>query len=78
MDLSLVETDLLLKTLLERYEHAIFMGVKIPIKNKDNTGEIFSTRRWYGNSYTCAGLCADLSTSILRDFKDREIIDERE
>ena len=39
MDLSLVETELLIKTLLERYEHAIFMGVNIPRENKDNIGE---------------------------------------
>lgn len=75
MDLTPIPTDDLIKTLLERYEHAIFMGVCIP--NNNNTGEIISNWRWSGNSYTCAGLCADLSTSILRDFKDREIIDER-
>ncbi len=72
MDLKFVLSEDLLTELLHRYEHAVFMGVKIPTQDKDGIGEVVSLRRWFGNSYTCAGLCASLNYSILKDFSDRE------
>ncbi len=73
-EIGLILTEELIQELLNRYEHAIFMGVKIPQLEKDGkyVGEIVSLRRWIGNSYTCAGLCASLSRSIMSSFTDRE------
>ena len=71
-DLKFVLSEELLTELLNRYEHAVFMGVRVPTQNESNVGEVVSLRRWFGNSYTCAGLCASLSQSILKDFSDRE------
>lgn len=69
-NICLVSTDDLLKELLHRFDHAVFAGVQV--KGTEEVGPIDTIRRWYGNSYTCAGLCASLSTSILKDFSDRE------
>ena len=66
-ELSLISTDDLIAELLNRHDHAIFMGLKNPRQD-----EVTTVRRWKGNSITCSGLCNSLSRSALNDFTDRE------
>lgn len=82
-DIELVPTDDLVRELLHRFDHAVFAGVRIEktmhigeVKPgtvmEQEWGDIHTLRRWFGNSFTCSGLCASLSTSILKDFSERE------
>ena len=77
MTLKLISNDDLIKELLNRFDHAVFAGVRV--KNPGNfngvdeaKGDIQTIRRWFGNSYTCAGLCSSLTRTILNDYSDRE------
>ena len=73
-DLSLVTTNDLIDEMLNRFDHAVFMGIKaLDIVNKeDDTTRISSFRNWKGNSYTCAGLAQSLMRASLADFEDKE------
>lgn len=69
-NIQLIPTEELLKELLNRFDHAIFMGIKV---YKEQGGEITSVRRWIGNSYTCCGLCESIKRSILNEFDSKEV-----
>ena len=74
-DIKLITTDDLIKELLNRFDHAVFAGCRVKELGKgvDGTkGDIQTLRRWFGNSYTCAGLSSSLQRTILKDFSDRE------
>lgn len=74
MDIQLIETDVLLKELVNRFDHAVFMGIRLDTlaaTSKTETG-IYSCREWVGNSYTCVGLCQSLSRNILNSYDDKE------
>lgn len=73
MDLSLVPTDDLLKEFINRFDHAVFMGIRLAndVTSKEECG-IYSCREWVGNSYTCVGLCASLSRNILNRYDEKE------
>lgn len=67
MDLSLASMEDLLKELLGRFDHAVFMGLQVP-----GDGHTKTCRRWIGNSHTTIGLCEDLKDSILHTYQERE------
>ena len=67
MNIQLANTDDLIEELLNRHEHAVFMGIKLPKEN-----DVISVRRWRGNTYTCCGLCDSLTKHILDDYECRE------
>lgn len=72
MDLSLVPLDILVQELLDRHDHAIFMGAKTMAMPDSKQTDIISIRRWKGNAYTCAGLCDSLNRSVLDLFHKSE------
>lgn len=74
-DLYWLDTDDLITELLSRFEHAIFSGMKPPMPS----GHTFTVRRWKGNSATCCGLAAFVSTRIIDDYYiDSQVVDDDE
>jgi hypothetical protein len=73
-DLELVSDDDLLDELLNRFDHACFVGMRVSIP-ADYHGY---TRRHKGNSHTCVGLLQELSSGILDDFHERQIVDDED
>ena len=72
-DVSLIPTDDLITELLNRHDHAVFMGMKIfEQATKEKGGNVVNVRRWYGNSYTCCGLCDSLKRTILNEYDSLE------
>ena len=69
-DITLISTRDLVEELLDRFDHAVFAGIKV-VSTKE-VSPIQTFRRWVGNSYTCSGICAGLNQTILKDFSDRE------
>jgi hypothetical protein len=65
-NLEFIPTDELMEEILKRMDHGVIGLIKI--KDGDNTQQI--ARRWKGNSHTCCGLCANLSSTILRDLEE--------
>lgn len=61
IDLSLVPTDDLIITLLERFDHSVFSGIR---ENADGKGNHLVLRKWKGNSETCCGLATQLGVVI--------------
>lgn len=72
MDLQLVPIDDLVKELTNRFDHAVFMGIKVESNDPKATAGIYSCREWVGNSYTCAGLAQSLTRNILNCYDSRE------
>lgn len=66
MDLSLVPLEELHKEFLNRFDHAVIMGLKILPNEKK------ITRRWNGDHHIVAGLCADAQTLVIKDWYDRQ------
>ncbi len=73
MDLSLASTEDLKLELLNRYDHAGFVGMKVMLDSPDPKGEspVNVSRRWVGNTHTCIGLLEDLKMMILEDNQRR-------
>lgn len=66
MELSLVPAEELYEELLNRFDHAVFMGKQIQGK----TSKI--SRRWKGDHHLAMGLCTDLQDDILGDLISTE------
>lgn len=58
-DLSLASFDDIIAELHKRYDVFIFSGLQI--RKKD---EIFTIRKWGGNTATCAGLASQIQIAI--------------
>lgn len=75
MDLSLATTEELVKELLNRHDHACFVGMKVlSVQSGDPKQDckMYFIRRFEGNSHTCMGLLDDLKVSIMDEFQTRE------
>jgi len=55
--------------LLSRFDHSVFMGIQC---RGGANNDIYSVRRWGGNSFTVCGLCDSLKREILNDYEERE------
>jgi hypothetical protein len=71
VQLEFVDTETLVRELLHRFDHAVFVGMNRPV---DGRSEI--TRRWYGNSHTCCGLAHDVSMSTIDEFYEHLVDDD--
>lgn len=67
MDLSLVPIQDLYEEILGRFDHAVFMGIKV---GKDDSSY---SRRWKGNHHMAMGLCSDLINEINTNIINSEI-----
>ena len=77
MELSLISNEALIEELLNRFDHAIFSGIKIldSMDNECDTTRVENTQQWTGNPYTCVGMCTGLSNDILEEYKE-EVYEE--
>lgn len=66
MDLSLVPLQELYEELLNRFDHAVFMGKKIYGKDSN------ISRRWKGDYHIAMGLCDDLNYEIIQNMLETE------
>lgn len=64
-ELGFVHTDLLIKELITRFDHAVFAGSKL-----QPSGATYLARQIEGNRVTCAGLAAFLGDMSIRDFHE--------
>jgi len=60
-DLSLISTDELIEALSVRYDAFIFCGQQVGMGGPD---KIVTTRKWQGNSATCAGLASQIQIAV--------------
>lgn len=70
MSLELEDTDDLLLELFSRFDHAVFSGF---LTTNEKEREHLVRRRWKGNSMTCAGLCQELSISVIGDWHEESL-----
>jgi hypothetical protein len=72
-DIELVATDELLKELLNRFEHAVFCGLKAQINEEQD-----AVGQWHGNALTCVGLAQAIASSALKQcsFDDETYLEE--
>ncbi len=69
-DLATETTPNLLRELMARFDHAVFVALKTLHATE---GKHMYVRRWAGNSHTCIGLLADQASAILKDYHGGEI-----
>lgn len=67
IDLSLIPLQDIIKELDSRFEHWIFSGIQTHI-GKDNN--VFTVRKWNGNSATCSGLASMIQITIFNNHMD--------
>jgi hypothetical protein len=60
-ELKLISTDDLIHEIMDRFDHAVFSGIQIGVRSKD---DYLTIRKWFGNSATAAGLCSQLQHAI--------------
>lgn len=61
MTIELVPTDILIKELLGRFDHAVFAGAKILDQDeKGENGTIYERKQTEGNTRVCQGLAFGL------------------
>ena len=75
MNLDLVSTSDLLDAVLARFDHAIFGGMSA--RTIDET-EQAGLQVFVGDPWFCAGLCADVSRTVLADADAYEEDEEYE
>lgn len=67
IDISLTPTDELILELSKRYDHMVFVGMKVledePQAGQKCVNKTFK-RRYKGNNHTCMGLCMDYALEI--------------
>lgn len=68
-DLSLVPSDELFEELAKRFDVWIFSGLQII----DSKLKIATSRKWRGNSATCAGLASQLQIAIYENYLKGEL-----
>lgn len=75
MELAWASTDDLLKEMMNRFEHAVFCGLK---PAEDDGHPI--TGHWHGNAITCVGLANAISQAAMRhcEFDEEQIEDDEE
>lgn len=74
MNLQLVPFEELIRELLARHDHAVFIGVKTC-----KVQGIKSVRRYSGNRYTCSGMCQAMSMNVLDSmFQEEEKINKED
>ena len=73
-DLDLASTDALIEELSRRFDHGALVMARIltgDLEAGKGTGKIEYRRRWWGNTHTVMGLCADLAMTASLDLRDR-------
>ena len=73
-DLSLVSIDDLILEIDRRYDFWVFSGLQI---RSQQGSQILTTRKWKGNSATCAGLCSQLQVVIFDHHLDHDDSDDQ-
>jgi len=73
-DMKFISTNELLQEILSRFDHAIFIGIRCldMVKKEGDITRIETSRKWKGNSYTCAGMAMEIGREILENFRVRE------
>lgn len=72
MDLTLVPLQDLYQEILNRFDHAVIIGMKVlPTENK-------ISRRWKGDHHMASGMATDISVMIIKDWYDRQTIIDTE
>jgi hypothetical protein len=61
LEAALLPTAALEHELLSRFDHAVFMGMRVGVTPAVNEYH----RKWKGNSHVAAGLAADVQTAII-------------
>lgn len=61
IDLSLIPLEDILEEVNRRYDMWIFSGIQLRSRAAN---EIFTIRKWRGNSATCAGLASQMEIAI--------------
>lgn len=64
---NLIPTMQLVNELLNRFDHAIFVGAK-----SINRDDKITIRRWRGNHHTCAGMAMDVAQTTINTLHDIE------
>lgn len=67
-DLAFATNDDLITELLGRFDHAAFTGLKV---TNESAQAMTVNRRWKGNSFTVAGLAAEIGQCAIDDFTER-------
>lgn len=73
-ELSFVSTDDLLKELLIRFDHAVFMGRKDRNGNKD----MLFYRKFMGDAHLCMGMSHDLIDYISSSIEEDEDLESED
>ena len=78
MNLELASTDDLLDEVFQRFDHAVFAGMKVRPDGKPESpdGQIYEKKKSRGNTRTCQGLCFALMLFKQADFDENAQVAE--
>lgn len=68
-ELSEIPSKDLIEEILNRHDHALFVGMKIGIGHKD---KYYMCRRWKGNDYIIRGIAFEFAHMVTKDKIARE------
>jgi len=69
-DLALVSADSMIQELMDRFDHAAFIGMAVRDLPGHGESAIRIRRSWRGSPHVCLGLLADLSDVVLEDMRE--------